>query len=142
MTDDFRDILQRFEDANRRFLDGDPEPYLALCLQSDDDTRMSALGGCERGWPAVRAHYEAAARRFSDGDADYDWQVVHVAGDVAYTVCIEHGQRRVDGGERLISDLRVTQVWRRAGAAWKLVHRQADRAVVVQDFPAGDARSG
>jgi ketosteroid isomerase-like protein len=121
--------IAAFEAANRRFLSGDPEPYLALCLQSPDDVLMSALGGCELGWPAVRAHYEAASRRFTDGDASYEWQRVIVSGDIAVTVSIEHGRRRMDGGEVAASDLRCTQVWRRTPEGWKIQHRQADRLV-------------
>ena len=46
-------------------------------------------------------------------------------GDLAYTVGYEHTQAIVDGEPRSYT-LRVTQVYRREGGEWKVVHRHAD----------------
>lgn len=50
--------------------------------------------------------------------------------DLAYTVEIERVRTKVDGREDL-SDVavRVTSIYRREPAGWKLLHRHADPAV-------------
>ena len=48
------------------------------------------------------------------------------SGDLAYTVGVEQGQVRVDGGAPFLMQLRVTHVLRRVNGQWWLVHRHAD----------------
>jgi ketosteroid isomerase-like protein len=48
-----------------------------------------------------------------------------VIGDMAYTVGYEHTQATVNGEPRTYT-LRATQIYRREGGEWKVVHRHAD----------------
>ncbi len=59
--------------------------------------------------------------------------VLGVGSDVAWTVGIEEGAVRVDGGEPVRMTLRVTHVLRKIDGEWWLVHRHAD-------FPPADQR--
>ncbi len=43
-------------------------------------------------------------------------------GDTAYTVALEHTSASVKGVPRRYT-LRVTQIYRREGGAWKVAHR-------------------
>ena len=48
-----------------------------------------------------------------------------VIGDMAYTAGLEHISASVDG-QRRTSTLRVTQVYRRENAEWRVAHRHGD----------------
>ena len=78
------------------------------------------------GRPDVEELFSALERAFSECAA-YDFEVVaaDVVGDMAYTVGYEHTGATVNGEARNFV-LRVTQVYRREGADWKVVHRHAD----------------
>jgi ketosteroid isomerase-like protein len=66
---------------------------------------------------------------FSDGKG-YSFELVaaDVIGDMAYTVGYEHSQVSVNGEPRTYT-LRATQVYRREGGDWKVVHRHGDTLV-------------
>jgi ketosteroid isomerase-like protein len=47
--------------------------------------------------------------------------------DFIVTVAVERTQAKLGGSaERVLQELRVTQVFRREGDRWKIVHRHAD----------------
>ena len=52
-------------------------------------------------------------------------QSADVIGDLAYTVGYEHTQATVNGEARTYT-LRATQIYRREGGEWKVIHRHAD----------------
>ncbi len=64
--------------------------------------------------------------RFS-GCTSYSYEIVaaDVIGDMAYTVGYEHTQATVNGEPRAYT-LRATQIYRREGGQWKVVHRHGD----------------
>jgi ketosteroid isomerase-like protein len=68
---------------------------------------------------------------FSDGQISlYELVVVPLADDVAYTLGTEHGQGKL--GDELVSiDWRVTNIYRREGGEWKMVHHHADVSPAV-----------
>ncbi|MGY1821505.1 YybH family protein [Geodermatophilus sp. SYSU D00079] len=135
MDPDFDKALQRTADALAAMGAGDPAPYAALWLRSDDVTLFGAWGPIEKGHADVTGTFEWVGSRFGDGALTPTNDVVHVAGDLAYTVGSEHGVVRVDGGERRPMTLRVTHVYRRVDGEWWLTHRHAD-------FPPMDPRRG
>jgi ketosteroid isomerase-like protein len=49
-------------------------------------------------------------------------------------VLVERNQVRFDGTEPQQWDLRTTQVYKRDGAGWKIVHRHADPLVVPRSL--------
>ena len=58
------------------------------------------------------------------GCESYRFELVaaEVSGDMAYTVGYEHTQAVVNGEPRTYT-LRATQIYRREGGEWKVVHR-------------------
>ena len=63
------------------------------------------------------------------GCTSYTHEVIaaEVMGDMAYTVGYEHTQATVNGEPRTYT-LRATQIYRREGGEWKVVHRHGDAA--------------
>ncbi|SDC08634.1 Ketosteroid isomerase homolog [Geodermatophilus telluris] len=105
---------------------GDPGPYASCWADSPDVTLFGAWGPVEKGHHAVTRTVEWVGSRFSDGRLVPRYDVVDVSGDLAYTVGVERGTVRVDGGEPQEMTLRVTHVYRRVEGDWWLVHRHAD----------------
>ena len=78
------------------------------------------------------------------GCESYRFEVVaaEVSGDMAYTVGYEHTQAVINGETRTYT-FRATQIYRREGGEWKVIHRHgsalpegvafADRAVAGLD---------
>jgi ketosteroid isomerase-like protein len=77
---------------------------------------------------------ERAASYYTDGKTtDFEMVMKAVTPEFAYTVEIERFEAKVVGRAELAPlALRVTCVYRREDAAWKLVHRHADPRVAHQ----------
>ena len=131
---DLEQALDRVADALRAMGAGDPAPYAALWLDDPDVTLYGAWGPIERGHDAVTSTFTWVGSRFSGGALVPRHEVVAASGDLAYTVGVEQGQVRVDGGAPFLMTLRVTHVLRRVNGEWWLVHRHAD-------FPPADQRA-
>jgi ketosteroid isomerase-like protein len=124
-----KSFLPRFEEATRRFINGDPGLWKENASQRDDVTIMGGWGAYARGWSKVRPWYDWAAARFKESGAALKVEYIssEVSGDLAYTVAIERSAALVVGQEKAAPmALRVTHIFRREGGVWKLVHRHAD----------------
>ena len=83
----------------------------------------------------VRAVFEKLAAAFSEATAsEVDLLAAEVSGDLAYTAHREITSTVVDGAPRDYV-LRVTQVYRREGGEWKVVHRHGDEEREPADRP-------
>jgi len=81
----------------------------------------------------ARAVFRRIGDSFSDVEEFRIELVAHgVSGDLAYTAHREHTTTMVDG-ERRQYVLRTTQVYRREGGTWKVVHRHADYEPSIQE---------
>ena len=79
------------------------------------------------GWDRIHPLFEALATRFSNCSS-YAIEVVaaDAGADLGYVVAIERTTASVGGREPASFSLRVTSIFRREGAEWKVVHRHAD----------------
>ena len=130
----FQSFLRTWEEAQARFINGDPTLWKQHASHRDDVTILGGFGGGgEKGWKAVGARYDWAASQYSAGAATVavEYLNVGVNGDLAFTVALERQQGVRVGSQRepVGRALRATQIFRREGDGWKLVHRQADQAV-------------
>jgi ketosteroid isomerase-like protein len=81
----------------------------------------------------ARAVFRRIGKSFSDVEEFRIELVAHgVSGDLAYTAHREHTSTMVDT-ERRQYVLRTTQVYRREGGTWKVVHRHADYETSIQE---------
>jgi ketosteroid isomerase-like protein len=130
MTDLQRDVamlIRRSAEANTALMRGDVGRYRALIRLADDFTLMSPFGGTpSRGADITAERWEAMGRFFRNGVFEQD--VVHTYGsaDMVVLVLIERQTVEVGGLPAQNWPLRVTLVWRREGADWRLAHRHAD----------------
>ena len=122
-----RTFLPRFIDAQRAFHEGDPEPNIALWSTADHVTLFAIRGLRNVGTEALTATFRRVSSWFSDV-AGYEWELIasDVAGDSAYTVCIERYNASVNGRPEDF-EVRSTHIFRREEGRWLAVHRHADR---------------
>jgi hypothetical protein len=125
----FEAFLQRFEDAQSRFVNGDPNLWIEMAAKDESVTIFGAFGGYEQGWSQVGPRYEWAAAQYRSGGAKKSIEYLSKYADssIGYTVAIERDQvRTADSTKTELRALRATQVFRRVDGEWKLVHRHAD----------------
>jgi ketosteroid isomerase-like protein len=123
-------LTQRAESANAAFINGDMRHWYELVSPiADDFSLMQPLGGVSHGFNATPERLDELARMFTSGEATFDLVQSYVTRDMAVLVFIERQRAVVAGLPEQDWSLRVTQVWRRRGETWELVHRHADTLV-------------
>jgi ketosteroid isomerase-like protein len=132
----FSDAIPTIQHAVASFVNGDLEPWLALCSRADDASLFGGWGGHEVGWQQLGPRYEWANARFSRSgqtEVTFDLIASHTSGDLACTIWIERSQVRLAGqAETAPMALRVTQIYRHEADGWKLLHRHADPIATIQ----------
>jgi ketosteroid isomerase-like protein len=127
---DLADLVQRSAEANAKLLRGDIGGYLALIVHADDYTLMAPFGGAPtRGFDLSDERLAALARFFRSGTSRLELVQTYASGDMAVLVMIERQRAEVGGLPEQDWSLRVTEVYRREGSGWRLVHRNADPLV-------------
>jgi ketosteroid isomerase-like protein len=104
---------------------GDAAPRRALWSRNEP---VSVLGAWRnaRGQDELDELFSSLEGSFSDCTSyEFELQSYDVVGDMAHTAGLEHISASVDGRPRTYT-LRVTQVYRREGGEWKVVHRHGD----------------
>jgi ketosteroid isomerase-like protein len=125
----FDQLLEQAQVAIQRFVGGDAGPYRNLWSQRPDVTVFGGFGTVQQGWAAVSARLEwAAARALSPvGPVTVERLRQGRSGELAYTIWLERSARHVAGREEPAPVvLRVTHLFRREEAGWRIIHRHAD----------------
>lgn len=123
-------LAARAEAGNDAFINGEMRRWHAIVGPiADDFTLMQPLGGVSRGFDGSDAHLDELARVFTSGQASFELVQSYVSADMAVLVFIERQRSVVAGLPEQDWSLRVTQVYRRNGQAWELIHRHADTLV-------------
>jgi ketosteroid isomerase-like protein len=134
-------LLVTYADAATLFYNGQPSAVKELWSHADDVTLSGAAGGpTARGWNEVRDRLEWASLQFlsTKGSKQVEHIQTTVKGDLAYIVQYEHilyfpvGQ----SGEAK-RDYRVTTIFRRERAGWRVVHRHADTLMTRAEIRKG-----
>jgi ketosteroid isomerase-like protein len=127
---DVRDLIRRVEEATSVFIRGDMRRYVELVPRADDYTLMAPSGGePRRGFDSSDAALDALEQFFRGGEGELELFETYASGDLAVLVAIERQHGEVGGLSDQDWSLRVTQVFRREGSEWRLVHRHADPLV-------------
>lgn len=123
-------LAARAEAANNAFILGDMRRWYEIVAPiSQDFTLMQPFGGVSRGFDPSDAHLDQMARYFTGGEATFELIETYESADMVVLVFIERQTATVGGLPLQDWSLRVTQVYRRDGADWSLVHRHADAQV-------------
>jgi len=124
--DDFLEwVRTRLYDAELALHNGSAAPRLAIWSTTEPVTVFGAWRSATN-YPEASDLFNALGATFSDCRS-YSFELVaaDVVGDMAYTVGYEHTHASVNGEHRTYT-LRATQVYRREGGEWKVVHRHGD----------------
>jgi ketosteroid isomerase-like protein len=127
--EELAELVQRTEDATGAFMRGDMEHYIRLTPHARGFTLMNPFGGAPVRYDDRSESLRAAASYFAGGEAKLEIAQTHAWGGTVVLVMIERQHGRVGGLPDQDWPLRVTQVYRRNGPDWQLVHRHADPLV-------------
>ncbi|WP_309082518.1 nuclear transport factor 2 family protein [Chelativorans sp.] len=124
--DDFRQFIERREQAARAFCRGDGSEVVALSAENDPATFFGPDGKILEGAEAVRKDYGGGAAQFGPGgESRFEILQMGSDGDLGFWTGLQVAEVEIQG-RRVPMRLRVTEVFRRENGSWKLVHRHAD----------------
>ena len=118
--------MPRLRAAEIALHNGDAAPRSTI-WSHDDPVTLFGAAFSRSGWANLSATFDVLAARFSNCTSwAYDVIASGASGDLAYTVGIEHTTASIGGAAPQPYSLRVTNIFRREGGEWKVVHRHAD----------------
>jgi len=123
---EIRSATLLFYAAFNSALHGDLAPLSAVWSHRPDVTNLSAAGGHANGWNEVHAGFLNMSRLYPGGNITQRDMSVVAGTDMGYSVCIETGQLRSSDGPMVTFNERATNIFRREGRTWKLIHHHAD----------------
>jgi ketosteroid isomerase-like protein len=127
--EDVTAVVRRAEDAADAWMRGDMDRYLDLVHHARGFTLLAPTGGPPSRHENRAEGVRASAGWFQHGEARLEDVAAHAWGDTIVLVMIERQHGEVGGLPDQEWSLRVTQVYRREGSEWRLVHRHTDPLV-------------
>jgi hypothetical protein len=127
--EEIAELVRRTEEATSAFMRGDMNHYLALTRHARGYTLTNPLGGRPTRYEDRAESVKASATYFKAGEAELEMVQAHAWDDTLVLVMIERQHGEVGGLPDQDWSLRVTQIYRRDGSDWLLVHRHADPLV-------------
>jgi ketosteroid isomerase-like protein len=121
------ELIRRSAEANAALMRGDVDRYRALIELTDDFTLMSPFGGTPtHGSDLTEERWESMACFFRNGVFEQEIVQAYGSANMVVLALIERQTVEVGGLPAQDWPLRVTLVYRRDGADWRLAHRHAD----------------
>lgn len=127
-VDEFlEEVLPRLHEVEKAIHDGNIEPRVEMWSRDEPLSLLGAAGMCNSGWDEILPTFEWLETVFSNCQ-EYRFELIAAgaSGDLAYTVGLEHATYSMRGEPPRPNTLRVTQIYRREGDEWKVVHRHGD----------------
>jgi len=119
--------VTRHSNAVTAVRNGDPTAFVEQLSTRDPLTLFPASQPSHAGWMDVSRAIRRVAATYSGSDpVEFELVAAGLSGDLAYLVGYERGASSIGDAPMQVLGLRVTQVYRREGGTWRLVHRHAD----------------
>jgi ketosteroid isomerase-like protein len=133
-VDDVDELIERYQQAMRELVNGNPEPLKEIYSHRDDVSLANPFGPAVRGWDESARAMEGSASNYRDGEiVGFENVAKYVTSELACIVEIERYRTGVGGGEDISPvTLRVTSIFRPEDGTWKIVHRHADPITTPQ----------
>jgi ketosteroid isomerase-like protein len=131
--DEVREASAQFYGALNSMANGDADPMGDIWSHSSETTTMHPIGGREAGWDEIQGPWAQVASLASGGQIALEDQLIIAGEDMAYETGFERGQATM-AGEEVSLDHRVTNVYRREGGSWKIVHHHTDLSPDMMDL--------
>jgi ketosteroid isomerase-like protein len=124
----FRKFLKLRDRASAAYVSGDATPLAALSATSGEASFFGPMGGEVVGAKKVLARYIKDAAHFDRGSENVIKVLQMGASDgLAFVVARQKTKAKLAGNPRKVPmELRVTEIFRKSGSTWKLIHRHAD----------------
>jgi ketosteroid isomerase-like protein len=126
--DSFREFMKRRENAARAYVNGDPQPLEKIVTANSPATFFGPKGEHKEGAADVLLTYKSGAASFDSGSETH-FEVLHMEasdGLAFWTGFQKASVRMLETEENVPMNIRVTEVFRKEGYDWKMVHRHAD----------------
>ena len=128
MSDPFDDFMRQRARIAAAYSSGDASPLNAIVAREGTATFFPPTGGSISGVNEVAARYNNDAKSLSPGSkSKLDVLQSGASGELAFWIGIQEFQGKI-GGQDVNMRLRITELFRRNGDEWRLVHRHADPA--------------
>jgi ketosteroid isomerase-like protein len=112
---------------------GDANAMPNAWSHGEDVTAFHPIGDRNEGWEQVRTTFEQVGSMASGGHVRITNQLIRAGTDLAYEVGWEEGEATL-AGERVPIKHRVTNIYRREGGDWKMVHHHTDSSPAMNDL--------
>jgi ketosteroid isomerase-like protein len=123
-------LIRRAAEKNAALMRGDAARWWQIVGLAPDFTLMQPLGGpASHGFDASPERLAALAQYFRNGETALEIVQTYASDGLVVLVFIERQRGEVGGMPLQDWSLRVTEVYRKDGSAWQLVHRHADPLV-------------
>jgi ketosteroid isomerase-like protein len=130
VAESFEDFLRRREAASNDYIAGDPAALQMMLTHLDPATFMPPSGAIVEGAAsAAQAQVGGAAAFGPRSTGHFEVMNSGSSGDLAFWTGRQVASMDIRGQDHPVEMvLRTTEIFRREGGEWKLVHRHADAA--------------
>ncbi|WP_247564757.1 nuclear transport factor 2 family protein [Bradyrhizobium sp. 151] len=129
-SDDVAHLIERAAAKNAAFMRGDMDRWLALVRIASDFTLMQPFGGpTSHGFDASPERLAKLSQFFKNGETTLEVMQTYASDKLVVLVMVERQYAEVGSLPKQDWSLRVTEIYRKDGSEWQLVHRHADPLV-------------